>query len=119
MIASGAKREKLNNPNYYNNLTVNYPADKIPSYYERQIGLDLKRTFPEDPYFQDEKVLKKLSNILLAYSRRSTTVGYSQGFNFIVGKILKEVNNEVRNIFIISNNNIINNRKILFGFLHN
>ena len=46
-------------------------------------------------FFKDEKIINKLKNILLAYSRRNISVGYSQGFNFIVGKILKIIDNEV------------------------
>lgn len=40
--------------------------------------------------------LKKLENVLLAYSRRNDSVGYCQGFNFIVGRILLDFPNEVR-----------------------
>ena len=95
LIASGAKRELINNPKYYENLTKNYPSNLIPSPYDYQIDLDLNRTFPEDNFFKDEKIINKLKNILLAYSRRNISVGYSQGFNFIVGKILKIIDNEV------------------------
>ena len=99
LIETKKKREKENNPNYYKNLTANYPNKSIPSKYENQICLDLYRTFPKDPFFKKPSVIAKLKNILLAYSRRNTTVGYSQGFNFIVGRILKIVNDEV-NIYI-------------------
>jgi len=40
------------------------------------------------------KIIKKLRNILLAFSRRNVSIGYVQGFNFIVGRILKIVANE-------------------------
>ena len=75
LISSGAKRDIINNPNYYLNLTKNYP-DYIPCPYEDQINLDIPRTFP-------------------AYSRRNSSIGYCQGFNYIVGKILKLCQNEV------------------------
>lgn len=78
------------------NLTLNFP-NNIPSLYEPQINVDLERTFPEDPYFQDGNNLQKLKNILLAFSRREATIGYCQGFNFLVGKILKICNEEVCN----------------------
>ena len=86
----------LNNPNYYANLTTNYPEKLIPSPYINQIDLDIKRTFPKDPFFQNPSTLRTLRNVLIAYSRRNTTIGYTQGFNFIVGKILKQISNEVR-----------------------
>ena len=94
MIASGAKREMKNNPNYYENLSNNFP-DFMPNPCENQIELDLKRTFPEDPFFQNEEVNAKLRRILIAYTRRTISIGYCQGFNHIVGKILKIIPNEV------------------------
>ena len=83
-----------NNPGYYASLTTNFP-DYIPCPYENQIDLDIHRTFPEDPFFEDQKILKKLRNICIAYSRRSISIGYCQGFNHIIGKILKITQNEV------------------------
>lgn len=57
--------------------------------------MDVMRTFPDDPFFKEEKNLKTLKNILLAYSRRNLSVGYCQGFNFIVGRLIKIFKNEV------------------------
>jgi len=37
-----------------------------------------------------------MRNILTAYSRRNLTIGYCQGFNFIVGRLLKVMENEVK-----------------------
>ena len=75
--------------------------DYIPCPYEKHIDLDIKRTYPKDPFFKDENNLKKLKNVLLAYSRRCSSIGYCQGFNLIVGKILKICQNEVKkNIYI-------------------
>ena len=82
------------NKNYYNNLLNNYPKN-IPSIFESQIDLDLGRTYPSDPFFKDKENIKKLKNILIAITRRESTIGYCQGFNFIVGKILKICGNEV------------------------
>ena len=84
----------LNNPRYYNHIINSFPG-YIPSPYENQINLDITRTFPEDPFFKIEKNLNKLRRILLAYSRRNLSIGYCQGFNFIVGKLLKVIENEV------------------------
>ncbi len=87
------------NKNYYSDLINNYP-DSIASPYLNQINLDLDRTFPQDPFFQEQKNINKLKNILLAFSRRESTIGYCQGFNFIVGKILKVCENEVIIFFL-------------------
>jgi len=84
----------INNPCYYNHIINSFP-EYIPSPYKIQIGLDIRRTFPEDPFFKCEGNLEKLKRILLAYSRRNISIGYCQGFNFIVGKLLKVIENEV------------------------
>ena len=89
-----------NNPNYYKNLTLNFPQN-IPSPYLEQIEVDLKRTFPEEEFFHKEENIIKLKHVLLAYSRRNISIGYCQGFNFIAGKLLKIIENEVKIIKII------------------
>lgn len=83
-----------NYPNYYKNITQNYPSF-IPSSYERQINLDLSRSYPGEAYFRIEANLTKLKTVLIAYSRRNVVVGYCQGFNFIVGKLLLQYDSEV------------------------
>jgi hypothetical protein len=75
---------------------INFISERIPSPYEIQISLDIRRTFPEDSFFRYEENLEKLKRILLAYSIRNISIGYCQGFNFIVGKLLKVIENEVR-----------------------
>ncbi len=84
----------FNNPCYYYHILNSFPQD-IPIPHESQIELDLRRTFPNDPYFKGDNNLAKLKRILLAYARRNISIGYCQGFNFIVGKLLKVVENEV------------------------
>ena len=80
--------------NYYYNLLHKFPED-IPPIFENQINLDLGRTYPRDPFFKDKNNISKLKNVLIAFSRREATIGYCQGFNFIVGKILKICKDEV------------------------
>jgi len=97
-ISIGAKREQINNPKYYKNLLDNYPHF-IPSAHEKQIELDIPRTFV-DPNLQNRTDLKKkLRNILIAYSKRNITIGYCQGFNFMVGKLLQFYNNDEEKTF--------------------
>lgn len=98
LLTSGALLDKSNNPQYYKKLTE-FP-EGIPSAYENQIQIDLHRTFPKDPFFQDHQNLASLKNILLAYSRRNMSIGYLQGFNFIAGKIFKTVKNEEDSFWI-------------------
>ena len=91
MVSSGAKNEMAQNKGYYHNLLKNCPKS-MPSLYEKIIEEDISRTFRNS---SDEIMYgKKLKNILIAYSRRNITIGYCQGFNFIVGFILKNVKNE-------------------------
>ena len=91
----------LNFPGYYNNILNNYP-DYIPSLFEQTIDKGLNRTFPDEIFFQKKENLNKLRNILVAFSRRNSSIGYSQGFNLVAGRILETIEDEVINInFII------------------
>ena len=86
--------------NYYYNLLHKFPKN-IPNIFEEQIDLDLRRTYPNDKFFQNNNNIAMLKNVLIAFSRRVTTIGYCQGFNFIVGRILKICQNEVIKYLII------------------
>jgi hypothetical protein len=100
-IASGAKREMLNNKGYYNSLLKNFPnGTQTPA--EEILKLDINRTFPFLEFFKNEENKKKLTNILTAFVRRNATIGYSQGFNFIVGKLLYVVRDEEKVFWIFT-----------------
>mgnify|MGYP002626981754 CR=1 FL=1 len=99
LLITGAKKLKLENPTYYNTLLYNYPKNPLSDKNENQIYLDIYRTFPEDENFRKEKI-DSLKNVLTAYSRRNCSLGYCQGFNYIVGKLLKVVKDE-ENVFWI------------------
>jgi hypothetical protein len=101
LIASGARKEMKDFPNYYDDILNEYP-NYVPCLFEKNIENDLNRTFPEEEFFQDSDNINKIRNILIAFSRRNSSIGYTQGFNFIVGRLLKVLGNEVRiNIFIL------------------
>jgi hypothetical protein len=95
MISSGAKKLMKLFPNYYNEILNEYP-DYIPSIFEKNIENDLNRTFPEEEFFQNPENINKIRNILKAFTRRNSSIGYTQGFNFIVGRLLQILENEVR-----------------------
>ena len=99
LLVTGAKELKLKNPNYYNTILNHFPENPLSKKNEEQIFLDIHRTFPEDKSFTEEKI-QSLKNILIAYSRRNCTLGYCQGFNYIVGKLLKVIKDE-ENVFWI------------------
>ena len=54
-----------------------------------QIELDLRRTFPNDKAETIEKFICPLRNVLYTFVKRNPTIGYCQGMNFIVGNLLK------------------------------
>lgn len=89
----------LNFPDYYNDILNEYP-DYVPSLFEKNIDSDLNRTFPEEEFFQDTDNIEKLRNILIAFSRRNNSIGYTQGFNFIVGRILQIMEDEEKTFWI-------------------
>ena len=95
LIASGARKEMKEFPNYYNDILFEYP-DYVPCLFEKNIENDLNRTFPEEEFFQDTENIDKIRNILIAFSRRNSSIGYTQGFNFIIGRLLQILKDEVR-----------------------
>jgi hypothetical protein len=114
---TGAKMEKENHKNYYFNLINNFPKN-IPNKFLNIIEADLKRTFIENEYFHNENNINKLKNILVAYSRRNSKIGYCQGFNFIVGKLLLifDNNNNENNKINEKKENINNNKNKIEEF---
>jgi TBC1 domain family member 8/9 len=94
LLASGAANliNLEHNRNYYYILrdqNMEYPN---PCF--NQIELDLRRTFPNDPAEHMEKYIGPLRNVLSTFVKRNPTIGYCQGMNFIVGNLLKYLNEE-------------------------
>ena len=101
-----------NNPGYYSSLleySINVPC---PS--EHQIELDLKRTFPNEEKCMRENFLQKMKNILLCYSTRNTTVGYCQGMNFLIARLLLIIEDEEKVFWLFVQ--IIENILSLFNY---
>ena len=74
----------------YQNYIMN--SDNI---YDKEITKDLLRTLPNDSSFQrGSSRYQKLFNILKAYSNYNNEIGYAQGMNFIVAKLIKFFDNE-------------------------
>ena len=95
-ISTGGKRELIQHPNYYKYILEKYPknilsSDKIGT--KEQIEKDLRRTFPGEEYFKDSNNIEKLRNILTCYFNRNLS-GYTQGCNFIVGRLLEYIGDE-------------------------
>ena len=94
LICSGAQNELKSNPTYYSDLLK--LSKEIPSLYSYDIEKDLDRTdfefLSKNPKYKD-----MLSNVLICYSIRNSSIGYCQGFNFIALRLLKVTKSEVCN----------------------
>jgi hypothetical protein len=66
----------------------------VPSLYEKQIDKDIKRTNSESLKENPEYKIK-MKNILMCYSIRNSSIGYCQGFNFLVLRLLEVLKGEV------------------------
>ena len=100
-ISSGAKRESIRHPNYYKFFCENYPNNKNSLREEREIEKDIKRTFPEENFFRDDKNLGKFRRILNSYYKRNLS-GYTQGCNQIVGRLFETIDDEEKTFWIFS-----------------
>ena len=82
------KYSKFNDMENFDNIYNNYL--NISKKYDKEIIKDLLRTFPNDNSFhKGAESYNKLFNILKAYSNYNNEIGYAQGMNFIVGKLIK------------------------------
>ena len=74
---------------YNNLLKVNDQSLDITGDNLRQIQKDITRTFPSNIVFiHKDKILKKLENVLKAFSAYDNKIKYCQGMNFIVAFLL-------------------------------
>ncbi|MCJ1386839.1 hypothetical protein MMC17_009967 [Xylographa soralifera] len=72
-------------PGYYDDLVMNGVDDPIIL---AQIQMDINRTLTDNVYFRKGPGVVKLNEVLLAYSRRNSEVGYCQGMNLITASLL-------------------------------
>ena len=83
-----AYKTSLNNKTKLRN--VFQEAVKKKSKYSAYIIKDLTRTFPKDNYFKQNCIgYNMLFDVLNAYAIYNPKIGYTQGMNFIVGKLIK------------------------------
>ena len=66
----------------------------FPNPNDHQIEVDLQRTYPNEPFFEDQEVIDKLRRVAIAYTVRNPEIGYCQGFNFIIGRFLMIMSEE-------------------------
>ena len=87
-----------NNNDYYQKLLKYSQEVKCPS--SIQIDLDLRRTFPNEEQVMDENFQKSLRNVLICYTTRNTSVGYCQGMNFVVSRLLLIMRDEEQTFWL-------------------
>ena len=98
ILCSRAKADLANNTTYYEDLLK--LSKEVPSLYEKQIDKDIKRTINDNLKNNDE-LKKQMKNVLMCYSIRNSSIGYCQGFNFLVLRLLEVLKGEVIHFFII------------------
>jgi hypothetical protein len=74
-------------PGYYESL-INHRADDDDPQVVAQIRADITRTLTDNIFFRKGPGVEKLNEVLLAYSRRNTEVGYCQGMNLVAANLL-------------------------------
>ncbi|KYK56218.1 hypothetical protein DCS_08186 [Drechmeria coniospora] len=77
----------LRNPGYYDGLVGQSGEDDDPAVVG-QIRMDMHRTLTDNIFFRKGPGVRKLNEVLLAYSRRNKEVGYCQGMNLIAANLL-------------------------------
>jgi hypothetical protein len=67
-----------------------WSISSVRSEYDEEIEKDVERTFPEDLTFSKGKTsYQKCFSVLRSISYHAPNLGYVQGFNFIVGTLIK------------------------------
>ena len=61
--------------------------------------LSIPRTFNDLEKYKNKTLIKKLKNVLITFTRRNITIGYCQGFNFIIAKFLEIYNENEEEVF--------------------
>ena len=92
ILCSRAKADLADNASYYQDLLK--LSKEIPSLYEKQIDKDIRRTV-NDNLKNNEELKIKMKNVLMCYSIRNSSIGYCQGFNFLVLRLLEVLKGEV------------------------
>jgi hypothetical protein len=82
------------NINYHKELLLSSANSQ-----EREIRVDVSRTFPRNSLFESCKGSQRLESILRAYAVRNPAVGYCQGMNYVAGFLLLAMEEECASTF--------------------
>ncbi|KAG0635035.1 rab-GTPase-TBC domain-containing protein [Tuber brumale] len=80
---SGATAMRV--PGYYEDILENGLDDPLVI---GQIEMDINRTLTDNVFYRQGPGVSKLKQVLVAYSRRNSAVGYCQGMNMIAASLL-------------------------------
>lgn len=83
---SGASALRI--PGYYDELVRGVDGTEPDASVVAQIDMDIHRTLTDNVFFRKGPGVAKLKEVLLAYSRRNSEVGYCQGMNLIAASLL-------------------------------
>lgn len=78
----------MRNPGYYDELVRGVDGSEPDPSVVAQIDMDIRRTLTDNVFFRRGPGVDKLKEVLLAYSRRNSEVGYCQGMNLIAASLL-------------------------------
>ena len=94
------KYSSFNNAYNFENIYEKYI--NISNKYDIDIRKDLLRTFPNDSsFYKGLENYNKLFNVLKAYSNYNKEIGYAQGMNFIVAKLIIFFKNEKKSFLYL------------------
>ncbi|KAE8147994.1 TBC-domain-containing protein [Aspergillus avenaceus] len=83
---SGASSMRV--PGYYDDLVKGVGGSDPDPSVVAQIDMDINRTLTDNVFFRKGPGVTKLKEVLLAYARRNSEVGYCQGMNLITASLL-------------------------------
>ncbi|KAE8410087.1 hypothetical protein BDV37DRAFT_3814 [Aspergillus pseudonomiae] len=83
---SGASSMRI--PGYYDDLVKGVGGNDPDQSVVAQIDMDINRTLTDNVFFRKGPGVTKLKEVLLAYARRNSEVGYCQGMNLIAASLL-------------------------------
>ena len=85
--ASGASARRI--PMYYEDLVIrSEEGTGIDQDIANQIKADIRRTLTDNVFFQTGPGVKRLEEVLRAYSLHNPSIGYCQGMNLITASLL-------------------------------
>ncbi|KAL9110204.1 MAG: hypothetical protein Q9227_005265 [Pyrenula ochraceoflavens] len=75
-------------PGYYEDLVAESNKTTFDPEITSQINADIRRTLTDNVFFRHGPGVSKLKEVLLAYAKRNSSVGYCQGMNLITASLL-------------------------------